>query len=245
MRTTKKLLMVLVLAVVFVVALVATAFAAMPTGINVGDTENGWTDAYKSTYEDIDNPDNGWIFYTTASGTDPLCRVQAGAETTTLVNAPGGAYFYYNKALKKGVVIAAGEVAGNSGDANEASLSSIADENKTHYAFFIVDNWTTIENHFATKTDIWSKGTNGVTLPTNLEETATKSIWATIYVSKSNYEAMKAAFATIDADDSLDSTAKRRAKAAEAKNYSTFYNNKNVPEEGALWTLGYLFKLMA
>ena len=242
MRTTKKLLMVLVLAVVFVVALVATAFAAIPSGIKVGDTANGWTEDYKSTYEDIDNPANGWIRFTGSGRTDPLCRVQAGAETTVLVST-SGAHLYYNKTTKTGVLVATGNMAGDHGESSSAYLSSFT--KSIPAAYYIVDKWADIEKKFAAGNEVWDGRIGDTGYPTSLDGTGSGGTWTYVYLIKSDYDALKPVFDTIDADETMDATAKKNAKATEAAKYSNRYQNKNVAEEGAIWTLGYLFKLIS
>lgn len=238
MKTTRKIILVFALALVFIATLAVTAFAAFPAGVKSGET--GWVE---STYDDIDTED-GWVLYAIGnSATNPLVRVQTGAEATTLVNAPGGANFYYNKTLKKGVIITFGSLAGDHNDQGQIYRSAFT--KSIPAAYFIVDKWDSIVTHFESSDAVWSSRIQGTGYPTSLDGTGSGGTWTYVYVQKSDYELMKTEFATIDADTTTTDDAKKNAKATVAANYSSFYQNKNVAEEGALWTLGYLFVLMS
>lgn len=237
MKTTRKILLALVIALAFVAVFAVAAFAAMPTGQTKAEATE-----WEENYADIAEGD-GWVLLTTTDSLDPLCRVQSGEETTTLVKAPGGK-FYYNKTLKKVVVIGSGTLAGDYADATSVSASSFT--KSIPVAYCIEDKWEAIEAHFVSGDTAWSYKIQGTGYPTTIGGEDTGGGTGTlVYVIKSDYEKMKAAFDEIDADTTLTDEEKKLAKVEVAVPYASRYHNKNVAEEGAMWTLGYLFMQMA
>ncbi len=256
MRTTRKILLALVLTLAMVAVLSVCAFAFdintdLPAGVTNEDAK--WK---ASGYSDVDT-EEGW--YMISSGDTDYSTPDGGFPTFASLNS---ARFYWNKTTGEAVwLVTATNMSGDSGEETVYSVKNPTTGAKQKfyaYASCFVDVTNKTNNTFKTgfasgKTEISQYVTQDATKYPIYNSyitagTASKQ-WSNVYVTADAYAAFvayKAELGYAEEDAAVSDTAHQNLLVEWAYNNIAGYKNaRNCQEAGALYRMAWVFQQLA